>query len=114
MAEIVIENLEPLVIERLEARARQRGRTLQAELKQILEEASQDKCSIGDELEILRQKAFLMSQQIVSHSCSETKEVKLGESENLSKAIAFLNTLKQTISPGEMSIREMREEGRRF
>jgi plasmid stability protein len=114
MAEIVVENLEPLVIERLEARARQRGRTLQAELKQILEEASQNECSIADEVETLRQKAFLMSKQIASHSGLEITEVKPGESENVSKAIAVLNTLKQTISPGEMSIREMREEGRRF
>ena len=114
MAEIVIENLEPLVIERLEARARQRGRTLQGELKEILEEASKDGCSIPDDLENVRQKAFLMSQQIASHASLDKKEVKPAESADLSKAIAFLNAIKKTLSAGDISIREMREEGRRF
>lgn len=37
MAQVVIEDLEPVVIEKLEALARKHGRSLQAEVKSILE-----------------------------------------------------------------------------
>jgi plasmid stability protein len=37
MAQVVIEDLEPVVIEKLEALARKNGRSLQAEVKYILE-----------------------------------------------------------------------------
>jgi plasmid stability protein len=40
MAEVLIRNLEQTVVEQLKARARGKGRSLQAELKMILEEAA--------------------------------------------------------------------------
>jgi len=40
MSQLVIENLDPSVIEKLKVRAQQQGRTLEAELKAILEAAA--------------------------------------------------------------------------
>lgn len=41
MTQVVIENLDPLVIEKLKALAQQHGRSLEAELKAILTQAAQ-------------------------------------------------------------------------
>ncbi|BAZ12932.1 hypothetical protein NIES4071_47660 [Calothrix sp. NIES-4071] len=41
MAQIVVENLEPNVIDKLEALAKQNGRSLQEELKHILKQAAE-------------------------------------------------------------------------
>ncbi|WP_017719948.1 FitA-like ribbon-helix-helix domain-containing protein [Kamptonema formosum] len=43
MAQIIIEDLDQALVDRLEALARTHGRTLSAELKHILEEAAQVK-----------------------------------------------------------------------
>ena len=40
MAKVLVRDLEPAVVERLKARAAQHGRSLQKELKAILEEAA--------------------------------------------------------------------------
>jgi plasmid stability protein len=40
MAQVLVRELRPEVVTRLKARARRRGRSLQAELKEILERAS--------------------------------------------------------------------------
>ena len=40
MAELLVRNLDPDVVDRLKARARQHGRSLQAEVQRILEEAA--------------------------------------------------------------------------
>ena len=40
MAQVLVRELEPEVVRGLKARARSRGRSLQAELKEILEQAS--------------------------------------------------------------------------
>lgn len=40
MPEVLVRNLDPDVIDRLKARARERGRSLQAELKLLLEQAT--------------------------------------------------------------------------
>ncbi len=41
MSEILVRNLDDAVVEQLEARARDSGRSLQAELKLLLEQAAQ-------------------------------------------------------------------------
>ncbi|MBD2775723.1 FitA-like ribbon-helix-helix domain-containing protein [Iningainema tapete] len=41
MTQLVIENIDSIIIEKLKIRAQQQGRTLSAELKAILEEAAQ-------------------------------------------------------------------------
>lgn len=40
MAELLVRNLNPDVVDRLKSRARQHGRSLQAEVQRILEEAA--------------------------------------------------------------------------
>lgn len=42
MAQVLVRNLKDTVVARLKRRARTRGRSLQAEVKAILEEAAQD------------------------------------------------------------------------
>ncbi len=41
MAQILLENLDPVIIEKLENLAKQHGRSLQEELKHILQQAAQ-------------------------------------------------------------------------
>ncbi len=40
MAELLVRNLNPDIVDRLKARARQHGRSLQSEVQRILEEAA--------------------------------------------------------------------------
>ena len=40
MAQVLVRGLDPAVVERLRRRARQRGRSLQAELRAIIEQAA--------------------------------------------------------------------------
>ncbi|MHC5726828.1 MAG: FitA-like ribbon-helix-helix domain-containing protein [Nostoc sp.] len=41
MAQILVENLDPIILEKLETLAKQHGRSLQEELKQILQQAAE-------------------------------------------------------------------------
>jgi plasmid stability protein len=41
MAQILVENLDPAILEKLETLAKQHGRSLQEELKHILQQASE-------------------------------------------------------------------------
>jgi len=41
MAQILVENLDPVILEKLETIAKQHGRSLQEELKHILQQASE-------------------------------------------------------------------------
>lgn len=41
MAQILVENLDPLILEKLETLAKKHGRSLQEELKHILQQASE-------------------------------------------------------------------------
>jgi antitoxin FitA len=41
MAQILVENLDPLILQKLKTLAKQHGRSLQEELKYILEQASE-------------------------------------------------------------------------
>lgn len=41
MTQVILENLDPNIIEKLKARAQQHGRSLEAELKAILTQAAQ-------------------------------------------------------------------------
>ena len=54
MSQVLVRSLDPPVLERLKARARRHGRSLQAELKAILEVASQadllDACLVAERI----------------------------------------------------------------
>ncbi len=41
MAQILVENLDPIILEKLETLAKQHGRSLQEELKHILQQATE-------------------------------------------------------------------------
>ncbi len=41
MAQILVENLDPIIVEKLETLAKQHGRSLQEELKHILQQATE-------------------------------------------------------------------------
>ncbi|MEH1936066.1 MAG: hypothetical protein V7L14_20685 [Nostoc sp.] len=41
MAQILVENLDPIIVEKLETLAKQHGRSLQEELKHILQQAAE-------------------------------------------------------------------------
>ncbi|MEH2360400.1 FitA-like ribbon-helix-helix domain-containing protein [Nostoc sp.] len=41
MAQILVEDLDPIILEKLETLAKQHGRSLQEELKQILQQAAE-------------------------------------------------------------------------
>ncbi|HEY9668261.1 MAG TPA: hypothetical protein V6C91_15730 [Coleofasciculaceae cyanobacterium] len=116
MAQVIIEDLDPIVLEILEALAKEHGRSLEAELKHILEAAAMTQTrSFPDRMEVAIKKAELMRQQIASHAGDGSTELLPDDRKRaLSTAIERLRKLKQTISPGEMSIREMIEEGRRY
>ena len=116
MVKVIIEDVDPAAIEKLEALALENGRSLQAELKHILEAAAQTQTGrLPAAMEVAIKKADLMRQQIASHTGFGSAELLQPDREQvLSTAIARLRKLKQTISPGEMSIREMIEEGRRY
>lgn len=45
MTQVVLENLDPTIIEKLKARAQRHGRSLDAELKEILTQAAQTEVS---------------------------------------------------------------------
>lgn len=115
MVKVIIEDVDPVVFERLEALALENGRSLQAELKHILAAATQTQTHRLPAVREVTLKAELMRQQIASHAGVGSAELlKADREQAVSSAIARLKKLKQTISPGEMSIREMIEEGRRY
>lgn len=116
MVKLIIEDVDPAAIEKLEALAKEHGRSLQEELKHILEAAVQTQTGrLPVAIDVAIKKAELMRQQIASHAgLGSTEFLQADREQVLSTAIARLRTLKQTLSPGEMSIREMIEEGRRY
>jgi plasmid stability protein len=116
MVKVIIEDLDPAAIDRLEALAKEHGRSLQAELKHILEAAAQTQTGrLPAAMEVAMKKADLLTHQIASHTGFGSTELLQADREQaLSTVIEHLRKLKQTISPGEMSIREMMEEGRRY
>jgi len=116
MVQVIIEDVDPGAIKQLEALAKEHGRSLQAELKHILEAAAQTQTDrFPAAMEVAIKKADFMRQQIASHTgLDSTERLQVDREQALSTAIARLRKLKQTMSPGEISIREMIEEGRRY
>jgi len=116
MTEITIQNIDSITLQKLEALAKQHGRSLQEEIKHILESTAQAQASL-EESEIIYQKAVQMQKQLESHGNnrihSEIENV--SESLNIATTMEQLRTLKQTIASLQgLSIREAIEEGRRF
>ncbi|MFB2976463.1 hypothetical protein [Microseira sp. BLCC-F43] len=115
MAQVIIEDLDPGVLEKLEARAKENGRALQAELKHILETAASAPRRIPDKWEVIKKKAELMRKQIADRTKSAISEPSLTEKQlDAAAVIEAFRSLRKKISPCAMTIGEMREEGRRF
>jgi len=121
MTQILLEGLDPLVIECLQSRAQKHGRSLQAEVKAILNQVAE--LEINHHLsseEIILRKSALMLQQMEHHAQTMGKSIEpqINLSENqkqeLLKNKDKLNQIKQRISLGGLSIREAREEGSRY
>lgn len=122
MAQIILEDLDPAIAQQLETLAQQNGRTLQEEAKILLAEAvaAATKAELTEE-EIIERGILLMERQMRDHarkmgqpveperSITEADRVKIRET------LEQLKQLKQLgISLGGLSIREAREEGRRY
>jgi plasmid stability protein len=77
MAQILVENLDPIILEKLETLAKQHGRSLQEELKQILQQASEKSIhsySAGD-MTKAREAALGIRQQLASVSHTDSAEL---------------------------------------
>lgn len=111
MAQLIIEDLDPEVLEKLEAIAKKNGRSLQSELKHILTAAASP--NIPKDIEVIIKKAEKMREQIARHAGIDISKLQPINREKAAIKLAELKALK-TISAGEMSIPQMREEGRRF
>jgi plasmid stability protein len=122
MNQIVLEDLDPIIIKRLKARAQKHGRSLQTEVKTILQQVTEaeTKKSNFSEDEIIQRKSDLILQQIARHAQARSKPVHPSvtipmrwSEEELVQVKARLKELKKGMSLGGLSIREAREEGRR-
>ncbi|KZL47775.1 hypothetical protein PN488_15710 [Nodularia spumigena CS-591/12] len=77
MAQILVENLDPLILEKLETLAKQHGRSLQEELKHILQQATERQAhqhSSGD-IEQVKQAAFRIRQQLAGGIHTDSTEL---------------------------------------
>ncbi|WP_413175772.1 FitA-like ribbon-helix-helix domain-containing protein [Anabaena azotica] len=121
MNPIILDDLDPNIIEWLKSRAQKHGHSLQAEVKSILQHLTvrkTEEVKLFAE-DIIQCKADLMLQQIQIHSQSidkntpELMETSTGNSQQeLLEIKAKLKELQSGISLGNLSIREARELGR--
>ncbi|AFZ56056.1 hypothetical protein H6G54_18445 [Anabaena cylindrica FACHB-243] len=118
MNPIILEDLDPNIIQWLNSRAQKHGNSLQAEVKSILQQLTVAKTEevklFADD--IIQCKADLMLQQIKIHSQSNMNELMETSTRNNQQELleikAKLKELKPGISLGNLSIREARELGR--
>lgn len=77
MAQILLENLDPLILEKLENLAKQHGRSLQEELKHILQQAAETatKYHTGGDMEKAREAAFRVRQQLAGGIHTDSTEL---------------------------------------
>ncbi|MFM7371219.1 MAG: FitA-like ribbon-helix-helix domain-containing protein [Sphaerospermopsis kisseleviana] len=70
MTKIILEDLDPMIIETLKTRAEKHGNSLQAEIKTILQQVIQAEAEKikSSEDGIIQQKSVLMLQQIENHA----------------------------------------------
>lgn len=71
MAQVLVRDLDEKVVERLKARAQQHGRSLQVELKKILEEAA----TAASDLEAARRAAERLQRKFAGRKFSDSTEL---------------------------------------
>lgn len=77
MAQILVENLDPIIVEKLETLAKQHGRSLQEELKHILQQATEKAIYYhsGGDIEKAREAALRIRQQLVGSIHTDSTEL---------------------------------------
>jgi plasmid stability protein len=121
MNPIILDDLDPNIIEWLKSRAQKHGNSLQAEVKSILQQltvAKTEEVKLFAE-DIIQRKADLMLQQLELHNQSinnNMTELMETSTRNNQQELLEIKTkfqeLKPGISLGNSSIREARELGR--
>ncbi|NJR61128.1 MAG: hypothetical protein HC769_21235 [Cyanobacteria bacterium CRU_2_1] len=118
MAEIIIQDIDPSVLQQLETLAKSHGRSLQVEIKHILEFVAQGQiCLPLEEFEVAYQKALQMQKQLETYRREPISFENRQMNSSLNPVVVMeqLKSLKQTIPSFQgLSIREAIEEGRRF
>ena len=66
MAKVLVEDLDPIILQKLETLAKQHGRSLQEELKYILQQATEKATYYhsGGDIQKVREAAFRIRQQL--------------------------------------------------
>jgi antitoxin FitA len=76
MAQILVENLDPVILEKLETIAKQHGRSLQEELKHILQQASETATyHTGGDMEQARQAVAQAQVRYAGKTFSDSSEL---------------------------------------
>ncbi|MBW4478165.1 MAG: hypothetical protein KME54_15195 [Tolypothrix brevis GSE-NOS-MK-07-07A] len=76
MAQILVENLDPVILEKLETIAKQHGRSLQEELKHILQKASEAATyHTGGDMEQARQAVAQAQVRYAGKTFSDSSEL---------------------------------------
>jgi plasmid stability protein len=75
MAQILVENLDPVILEKLETIAKQHGRSLQEELKHILQQASETAYHTGGDMEQARQVVAQAQVRYAGKTFSDSSEL---------------------------------------
>ncbi|GAB1538903.1 hypothetical protein NUACC21_15670 [Scytonema sp. NUACC21] len=121
MAQIILENTDPVIIEKLKFRAQKHGRSLLEEVKCILQQATEVeiKANLSKD-EIIQRKSALMLQQIERHAHKVGKSghpqinIPIRSQQELIVTKNRLKELKKGISLKGLSIQQAREEGRKY
>jgi plasmid stability protein len=119
MTSITLSNLSSATLAKLKAQAQLHGRSLQEEIRHILETVVEAQTSFSPQpVEPIQALASLMQQQLEHHAqlnSGQPAQFMDDQPLNLAVALENLRVLKQTISSlGALTIREAIEEGRRF
>lgn len=77
MAQVLVEELDPIILEKLEILAQQHGRSLQAQIRHILEIAAQSTATSSQQVNMAtaREAAFQMRLQLVGGSHTDSAEL---------------------------------------
>ncbi|BAZ69338.1 MAG: hypothetical protein KME28_06035 [Pelatocladus maniniholoensis HA4357-MV3] len=77
MAQVLVEDLDPIILEKLKILAKQHGHSLQAEIKRILEMAVQSEATSSKQVNMakVREAAFQMRLQLVGNIHTDSAEL---------------------------------------
>ncbi len=117
MTTIILSDLPIETLAKLETQAQAHGRSLQEEIRHILETVVAQSTSAPQTMEAIRVQATCLQQQLHHHAQLTASQPQPSPEQplNLVATLETLRLLKQTISSlGELTIRQAIEEGRQF